>query len=93
MSERNKLAEKENIELAQKLAAKKMRDDLEGVKECPASIITYYLGLSGDAGELERKRKKASADVMEKKAENLAAQTSSDSTEEAIEALLKYRGS
>lgn len=85
--------ENQNIALAEKLAGKLLQDHLDGKGKCPSVIIAHYLSLSGAAGQREKNRQEANAELLRKKTDSIKlAEQSAASAEEAKNALYTYRG-
>lgn len=95
-TERNEndiLTENRNIALAEKCAEQMLQAQLEGKGKCPTAILTHYLSLAGSAGEREAQRQKANNELLAQKAKQIKlAEEANRNSEEAKEALYRYRG-
>lgn len=85
--------EKELISLAEKVAEKQMRDELDGNGRASPTIVAGYLKLGSEKAKLEQKQLAADVELKKAKVEAIvSAQKMEELYTKAMEAMRIYQG-
>lgn len=85
--------EKELISLAEQVAEKQMRDELEGVGRASPTIVSSYLKLGTEKAKLERRQLEADVELKKAKVEAIeSSQRIEELYNNAMKAMRIYQG-